>query len=288
VDRYGDTLVAQFLSAGAERWKDVLADALLAATGCSRLYERSDASVRGTGRPAPQHRLAARRRADRLTITEHGWQLGWTWPGPQDRLLPGPARQPRRALREWVRRLGCQRVLNCYCYTGGFSVAALAGGAQQVTSVDSSGPGAGAWRPTWRCNGFDAGAQRLSSGRRRQRLPAPGLRPAGASTPSCWTRPSSRPPPRMPNAPRAPTRTSTAWRSSCWRRAGVLFTFHAQRRHQRRPVPQDRGRCRAGCRAWTATSCSGWGAAPDHPTTIEFPEGEYLKGLVVVRNRLWK
>ncbi len=32
VDRYGDTLVAQFLSAGAERWKAVLADALLAAT----------------------------------------------------------------------------------------------------------------------------------------------------------------------------------------------------------------------------------------------------------------
>ncbi|MEK9804526.1 MAG: 23S rRNA (cytosine(1962)-C(5))-methyltransferase RlmI, partial [Curvibacter sp.] len=47
VDRYGDTLVAQFLSAGAERWKGVLADALLAETGLDRLYERSDASARG-------------------------------------------------------------------------------------------------------------------------------------------------------------------------------------------------------------------------------------------------
>lgn len=46
VDRYGDTLVAQFLSSGAERWKDVIADALLAQTGLSRLYERSDASAR--------------------------------------------------------------------------------------------------------------------------------------------------------------------------------------------------------------------------------------------------
>ena len=46
VDRYGDTLVAQFGSAGVERWKDVLADALLAATGLSKLYERSDASGR--------------------------------------------------------------------------------------------------------------------------------------------------------------------------------------------------------------------------------------------------
>ncbi|MDB5829833.1 MAG: rRNA ((1962)-C(5))-methyltransferase RlmI, partial [Variovorax sp.] len=46
VDRYGDTLVAQFLSAGVERWKDVLADALLQATGLARLYERSDANGR--------------------------------------------------------------------------------------------------------------------------------------------------------------------------------------------------------------------------------------------------
>jgi 23S rRNA (cytosine1962-C5)-methyltransferase len=46
VDRYGDTLVAQFTSAGTERWKGVIADALLRTTGLSRLYERSDASVR--------------------------------------------------------------------------------------------------------------------------------------------------------------------------------------------------------------------------------------------------
>ena len=46
VDRYGDTLVAQFTSAGVEKWKQVIADALLAATGLTKLYERSDASSR--------------------------------------------------------------------------------------------------------------------------------------------------------------------------------------------------------------------------------------------------
>src|SRR5690242_1305773 len=46
VDRYGDTLVAQFLSAGAERWKDVIVEALLRATGLTRFYERSDTSSR--------------------------------------------------------------------------------------------------------------------------------------------------------------------------------------------------------------------------------------------------
>ncbi len=46
VDRYADVLSAQFLCAGTERWKPVIADALLAATGLTRLYERSDAGVR--------------------------------------------------------------------------------------------------------------------------------------------------------------------------------------------------------------------------------------------------
>ena len=42
VDRYADTLCAQFLSAGSERWKTTIADALLRATGLTRLYERRD------------------------------------------------------------------------------------------------------------------------------------------------------------------------------------------------------------------------------------------------------
>jgi len=53
VDRYADVLSAQFLSAGTERWKATIADALLAATGCTRLYERSDSGVRGLEGLAP-------------------------------------------------------------------------------------------------------------------------------------------------------------------------------------------------------------------------------------------
>jgi len=47
VDQYDDLLSAQFLSAGTERWKDAIADALLAATGCTYLYERSDSACAG-------------------------------------------------------------------------------------------------------------------------------------------------------------------------------------------------------------------------------------------------
>jgi 23S rRNA (cytosine1962-C5)-methyltransferase len=53
VDRYGHTLSAQFLSAGTERWKEVIADQLLAATGLQCLYERSDSGVRSLEGLAP-------------------------------------------------------------------------------------------------------------------------------------------------------------------------------------------------------------------------------------------
>ena len=75
VDRYGDTLVAQVGFAGAERWKDAIADALLAATGAARLYERSDLGVRKLeGLPEQQGWL----RGDgptQLQMCEHGWTL---------------------------------------------------------------------------------------------------------------------------------------------------------------------------------------------------------------------
>ena len=47
VDRYGDTLSAQFLSAGTERWREPIVQQLCAITGLARVYERSDSGVRG-------------------------------------------------------------------------------------------------------------------------------------------------------------------------------------------------------------------------------------------------
>lgn len=73
VDRYVDTLVAQFTSAGVERWKATIADALLAATGLTRLYERSDAQAREwEGLPVQTGWLRGEG-ATALTIREHDW-----------------------------------------------------------------------------------------------------------------------------------------------------------------------------------------------------------------------
>lgn len=155
VDRYGDLLCAQFLSAGAERWKDAIADALLSETGCTRLFERSDASVRELeGLPEVKGWLRGQG-ATEVTITEHDWQLTLDVAEGHKTGFYLDQRDNRALLARYVRRLGLQRVLNGYCYTGGFSVAALAGGAAQVTSVDSSAPALARVQAHVRLNGFD-------------------------------------------------------------------------------------------------------------------------------------
>ncbi|HWP13295.1 MAG TPA: class I SAM-dependent methyltransferase, partial [Ramlibacter sp.] len=169
VDRYGDTLVAQFLSAGAERWKAVLADALLKETGLARLYERSDTGARSLeglapaagwlrgaapGGPAPP---------TELTIREHDWKLTLDIATGHKTGFYLDQRDSRGKFAAYTRRLRLQRVLNCYCYTGGFTVAALAGmhaaggagAAGHVTSIDSSAPALQRARAHVLLNGFD-------------------------------------------------------------------------------------------------------------------------------------
>jgi 23S rRNA (cytosine1962-C5)-methyltransferase len=136
VDRYGQVLVAQFLSAGAEYWKEMLADLLLAETGLSVLYERSDADVRELeGLPARVGLLRGEMAAQPFVITENGLKF-------QVNVAEGHKTGfylDQRENRLRVRQLAAGReVLDCFCYTGGFTVNALAGGATSVLSVDAS------------------------------------------------------------------------------------------------------------------------------------------------------
>ena len=155
VDRYGDALVAQFTSAGVERWKDVIADALLAATGLSRLYERSDASSRALeGLPEVTGWLRGEGAVE-LELREHQWKLVLNIAEGHKTGFYLDQRDSRHKFAQYAQRLQFQRALNCYCYTGGFTVAALAGGATHVTSIDSSGPAIEKARANVALNGFD-------------------------------------------------------------------------------------------------------------------------------------
>jgi 23S rRNA (cytosine1962-C5)-methyltransferase len=157
VDRYADALVAQFSSCGAERWKSEIVSALLGQTGLTRLYERSDASVRALeGLPEATGWLSGSGDTG-ITINEHDWKLSLDVAEGHKTGFYLDQRDSRKKFADYARRLQFQRVLNCYCYTGGFTVAALSGGAAHVTSIDSSGPAIERAQANVALNGFDAG-----------------------------------------------------------------------------------------------------------------------------------
>lgn len=139
VDRYGDTLVAQFLSCGAERHRDLIADLLMEISGAARLYERSDVEVRRLeGLPERAGLLRGDEPPERILIHENGLEF---WVNVRrghktgHYLDQGDNRQHLRSFAQG------RRVLDCFCYTGGFSVYAVAGGAASVLAIDASAEG---------------------------------------------------------------------------------------------------------------------------------------------------
>ncbi len=281
VDRYGDTLVAQFLSAGAERWKSVLADALLAETGLTRLYERSDASARGLeGLPEVAGWLRGEG-PTQLVLQEHDWQLGLDIAQGHKTGFYLDQRDSRKRFADYTARLKFQRVLNCYCYTGGFTVAALAGGAAHVTSIDSSGPALEQARANVALNGFDPARCEFLDADVNASLRR--FAQEGRSFDAIVLDPPKFAP-TVAHAERAARAYKDINRLACkiLEPGGVLFTYS----------------CSGGisadlfhkivASAGTDAGVDGYihermGGAPDHPMTITFPEGEYLKGLVVMR-----
>ncbi|MDB5892298.1 MAG: SAM-dependent methyltransferase / rRNA m(5)C962 methyltransferase [Polaromonas sp.] len=281
VDRYGDTLVAQFSSCGTERWKSVIVDALLAETGLSRLYERSDASVRSLeGLPEATGWLSGSGSTG-LVISEHDWKLSLDVAEGHKTGFYLDQRDSRQKFSSYAQRLQFRDVLNCYCYTGGFTVAALAGGAEHVTSIDSSGPAIERGRANAALNGFDAS--------RSTWLDADvnaSLRQYIADGKS-FDAIVLDPPKFAPTAAHA-ERAARAYKDinrlalTLLAPGGVLFTYSCSG-----GISADLFHkivASAGIDAHVDAFISErMGGAPDHPMTVNFPEGEYLKGLVLVK-----
>lgn len=281
VDRYGDTLVAQFTSAGVERWKDVIADALLATTGLTKLYERSDASSRTLeGLPEATGWLRGTGPVD-LLLQEHSWQLAVNIAEGHKTGFYLDQRDSRKRFFDYCQRLQFESVLNCYCYTGGFTVAALQGGAAHVTSIDSSGPALAKAAANVALNGLaperasfmdaDVNASLRQFVEQGRTFDAIVLDPPKFA-------------PTVAHAERAARAYKDINRLAfkLLEPGGVLFTYScsggisADLFHK---IVASAG-CDAGLDGYIHERLGG---APDHPMTIHFPEGEYLKGLVVMR-----
>mgnify|MGYP001033211458 CR=1 FL=1 len=153
-DRYGETVVLQLNSVGAEKWRDAIVAALLPATGCTRVFERSDAEVRGLeGLEARSGSLHGGEPAGPVVIEEHGIRFEVDIRGGHKTGFYLDQRENRSAIAAYAR--GAE-VLNCFSYTGGFGVAALAAGAARVTNIDSSAPALELSRRIVELNGIEA------------------------------------------------------------------------------------------------------------------------------------
>ncbi len=280
VDRYGKYLVAQFLSAGAERWKGAVVRALEELVPAAGVYERSDAEARAKEglEPAagvlagaePPELVEIREGACRhLVDVRHGHKTGFYLDQRENRLRLGELVAGRAA---------GARVLNAFAYTGGFGHAALAAGAEHVTHVESS-PALGALLArTAELNGFGPERYAVEEGNAFSVLR--GLRAAGRRFELVILDP--------PKFADAPSRVEAAARGykdinllafQLLEPGGYLVTFScsgALKADLFQKIVADAA-LDAGRHAHLLHRLE---QAPDHPTALPFPEGTYLKGLV--------
>jgi 23S rRNA (cytosine1962-C5)-methyltransferase len=278
-DRYADTLVVQILSAGCERWRETLLDLLRKASGCARIYERSDADVRELeGFPLRAGALHGPAPEGPVGIVEHGIRYDVDVVAGQKTGFYLDQRDNRRRAGFLARD---REVLNCFCYTGGFTLSALAGGARSVLSVDSSAPALAAARANLALNGLDAAraewleADVFAALRR--------LREQGRQFDLIVLDP-----PKFAPTPKDAERAARGYKDinlsafRLLRPGGLLATFSCSGGVS----PELFQKIVAGAAADARTPlllCERFAAAPDHPVRMEFPEGEYLKGLLLER-----
>ena len=217
-----------------------------------------------------------------VTIREHGWKLTLDVAEGHKTGFYLDQRDNRKLFADTVRHFGLQRVLNCYCYTGGFSIAALAGGAAHVTSVDSSAPALARASAHVALNGFDAARHEALDADVNHTLRD--AMKAGKSYDAIVLDP----PKFAPTAAHA-ERAARAYKDinrlalRLLAPGGMLFTFSCSGG----VGPELFHKIVAGAAMDAGVDGAIYArvaAAPDHPQTLVFPEGEYLKGLVILKS----
>jgi 23S rRNA (cytosine1962-C5)-methyltransferase len=279
VDRYADVLVAQFLAAGVERWRDPILDSLMELTGCAAIYERSDAEVRKLEGLEPRAGFArGNRNAARCPIIEYG--LNFRVDVEQGQKTGFFLDQ--RENRQRVRALAAGReVLDGFCYTGGFSIAALAGGAKRVTAIESSAAALEVAKDNLAANPLDASRIDFQQADVFEKLRK--LRDQNAKFDLVVLDPPKFAPTaaQVKKAARA-YKDINLWALKLLAPGGLLATFS----------------CSGGVSAELFQSIVAgaaldagvdariierFTAAADHPVALPFPEAQYLKGLLLLK-----
>ena len=276
VDRYADVVVMQISSAGCNRWRGAILDSLQQISAARAIYERSDADVLELEGLAKRSGLVSgaldppvvqiRERALHLQVdVAAGHKTGFYLDQRDNRMQVG-------------RLAAGRQVLNCFSYTGGFSLHALLNGAVAVTSVDSSAQALQQARDHVRLNGLAAERCEWVAADVFQYLRA--LRDQNRQ----FDLVILDPPKFAPTAATA-ERAARGYKDinllACklLRPGGLLATFSCSG-----GVSADLFRKIVAGAALDAQVdaqvIDQFHASGDHPVSLAFPEGEYLKGLL--------
>ncbi|MDE2309778.1 MAG: class I SAM-dependent methyltransferase [Betaproteobacteria bacterium] len=276
IDRYGDVLVMQVGSAGAERWRDTCADILQELCSPMCIYERSDSDSRTLEGLELRNGILRGTLPESVEIIEHGLRFKVNVAVGQKTGFYLDQRD-NRALTETLAH--DKDVLNCFCYTGGFSLYALRGGAKSVLSIDASEEalqlaqrnvelnGLDSSRAEWQCADVFAALRKLRDQNRKFDLIV--LDPPKFAPTAAFAEKAAR-----------GYKDINLLGFKLLRPGGLLFTYSCSG-----GISEDLfqkiiagAALDAGVDAQIVHKLH---AAADHPVLLSFPEGAYLKGLVL-------
>jgi 23S rRNA (cytosine1962-C5)-methyltransferase len=276
VDQYGEHLVVQLLTAAVEPWRDGIVQALVNLTGIRNIYERSDVDVRALeGLDERKGVLMGDEPPDRIVILENGLKFLVDIKNGQKTGFYLDQRGNRAALSEFAEG---KSILNCFSYTGGFTVYGLQAGADSVLSIDSSQDANSLALENIQLNGLDEEKTNFITGDVFKELRT--LRDSGRSFDLIVLDP-----PKFASTAAQAEKAARGYKDinllafKLLKPGGTLFTFSCSggvSRELFQKIVADAA-LDAGVNVAIIRQFS---QGPDHPIALNFPEGEYLKGLV--------
>jgi 23S rRNA (cytosine1962-C5)-methyltransferase len=273
VDRYAEGLCVQILTAGMERRRTALVKALVEFCQPAFIYERSDAEARQQEGLEPAEGCLYGESPGPLVVAENGLKFEVDPAHGQKTGFYSDQRVNRALLASYA---ADRAVCDCFCYSGGFTCNALAGGARTVLAVDASGPAIETAGRNVSLNGFDAGRCSFQTADVFGFLRSPGR------TFDCIILD----PPKFARHQADVEKAARGYKDinllamRNMAPGGLLFTFSCSQAIDRKLFRQI---------AFAAATDSGRSVQvlhtlsqpADHPVDIAHLEGEYLKGLVL-------
>ena len=280
IDHYGEFLVCQFLTTGADYWKHDIVEQLSQLLPATGIYERSDVDIRQKeGLETETGLLAGEPPTDVIEIRENDCRFYVDIKRGHKTGFYLDQRENRTALTEFAHDA---EVLNCFSYTGGFGIYALKAGVRKVTNIDSSATSLDLAKCNAKLNQLDTSRIENVCGDVFKILRE--YREANRQFDLIVLDP-----PKFAESKDQLKKAARGYKDinllafKLLKPGGILFTFSCSGLMGAslfQKIVAD-----AALDAGRNAQMIRWlGQAADHPTALNFPEGNYLKGMVC---RVW-